>query len=46
MRELIDYCSGQIDAITQYKVIDKYYYLQRFSQAKLEGLLDTFGDLQ
>lgn len=46
MRELIDYCFEQIDAITQYKVIDKYYYLQRFSQAKLEAFFDTFGVLQ
>lgn len=46
MQELIDYCSEQIDAITQYKVIDKYYYLQRFSQAKLESLLNTFGFAQ
>lgn len=38
--ELIDYCSEQIKELKQYKIIDKYYYLQRFSQTKLENLLN------
>lgn len=38
IQELIDYCSEQINVIKQYKIIDKYYYLQRFCQAKLEKL--------
>ena len=40
IQEIIDYCSEQIEILTQYKVIDKYYYLQRFSRAKLENLLN------
>ncbi|MHB8129979.1 MAG: hypothetical protein ACYDEX_13355 [Mobilitalea sp.] len=39
IRELIDYCSEQIDKNSQYKIIDKYYYLLRFSQEKLDNLL-------
>lgn len=39
IKELIDYCSEQIDKNTQYKIIDKYYYLLRFSQVKLDNLL-------
>lgn len=39
IEELIQYCSEQIDKNVQYKVIDKYYYLSRFAQAKLENLL-------
>ena len=41
LKEIIDYCSGQINAISQYKVIDKYFYLQRFAQTKLESFLDS-----
>lgn len=39
LKELIDFCYEQIDKNTQYKIIDKYFYLQRFSQIKLENLL-------
>jgi hypothetical protein len=37
--ELIDYCIEQINKNTKYKIIDKYFYLQRFSQSKLDNLL-------
>lgn len=43
IRELIDYCFEQIDKNTQYKIIDKYFYLLRFSQAKLGNLLEQYG---
>lgn len=39
IKEIINYCSEQIDNNTQYKIIDKYYYLLRFCQVKLENLL-------
>lgn len=42
IEELIDYCSEQIDKNTQYKIIDKYYYLLRFAQAKLENFLEQY----
>lgn len=42
IKELIDYCSEQIDNNTQYKIIDKYYYLMRFSQVKLDNLLNQY----
>ncbi len=42
IKELIDYCSEQINENTQFKIIDKYYYLLRFSQAKLDNLLSQF----
>ena len=42
LKELIDFCYEQIDINTQYKIIDKYFYLQRFSQAKLENLLSQY----
>lgn len=42
IKELIDYCSEQIDNNTHYKIIDKYYYLLRFSQAKLDNLLSQY----
>ena len=37
IKELIDYCSEQINRNTNYKIIDKYFYLQRFAQNKLEN---------
>ena len=37
IKELIDYCSEQINRNTHYKIIDKYFYLQRFAQNKLEN---------
>ncbi|MDL2300151.1 hypothetical protein LJC01_00710 [Clostridiaceae bacterium OttesenSCG-928-D20] len=40
LKELIEYCSEQIDLNKDYKVIDKYYYLRRFTEAKLESLLE------
>lgn len=42
IKEFIDYCSKQIEKNTQYKIIDKYYYLLRFSQAKLDNLLSQY----
>jgi hypothetical protein len=39
IQDIVDFCSEQIEKLTEYKVIDKYYYLQRFSQAKLDSLL-------
>lgn len=39
LQELIEYCFEQIDNNTHYKIIDKYYYLLRFSQTKLDNLL-------
>lgn len=43
IRALIDFCSEQIDKNTQYKIIDKYLYLQRFSQTKLDNFLNQYG---
>lgn len=43
LEELIDYCYEQIDKNTDYKIIDKYYYLLRFSKTKLNNLLDEYG---
>ena len=43
IREIIDYCFEQIEKNTTYKIIDKYFYLLRFSQAKLENLLEQYG---
>lgn len=40
IKELIQYCYEQIDKNKQYHIIDKYYYLLRFAQEKLDGLLD------
>ena len=40
IQELIQYCYEQIDKNKQYHVIDKYFYLLRFAQAKLDGLLE------
>lgn len=37
IKELIQYCYEQIEKNTQYKVIDKYYYLLRFAKSKLNG---------
>lgn len=42
IEELVHFCREQIDKNTQYKVIDKYYYLLRFSKTKLENLLQTY----
>ena len=39
IKELIDFCFEQIDRNMNYKIIDKYFYLQRFAQNKLENLL-------
>jgi hypothetical protein len=39
IKELIQYCYEQIDKNRQYHIIDKYYYLLRFAQAKLDDLL-------
>lgn len=41
IEELIKYCLEQIVENKKYKVIDKYYYLLRFSQAKLDNLLES-----
>ena len=38
IRDLVDYCLEQIDENTEYKIIDKYFYLQRFSENKLDNL--------
>lgn len=37
IKELIDFCFEQIDRNMNYKIIDKYFYLQRFAQNKLEN---------
>lgn len=37
IKEIVDYCTEQIDRNTHYKIIDKYFYLQRFAQNKLEN---------
>ena len=39
IKELIDFCFDHIDRNMNYKIIDKYFYLQRFAQNKLENLL-------
>lgn len=36
IKELTNYCSEQINRNTYYKIIDKYFYLKRFAQDKLE----------
>ena len=41
LEDLIQYCLDQISANSQYKVIDKYYYLLRFAQSKLDSLLKS-----
>ena len=38
IKEIINYCYEQIDNNTQYKIIDKYFYLLRFCQTKLQNL--------
>lgn len=38
IKEIINYCFEQINNNTQYKIIDKYFYLLRFCQTKLENL--------
>lgn len=40
LEELIKYCYEQIDINDKYKIIDKYYYLLRFSQSKFDNLLE------
>ena len=37
IKEIIDYCAEQINKNTHYKIIDKYFYLQRFVQNKLRN---------
>ena len=39
IEELIDFCSEQIEKSTQYKIIDKYMYLKRFSETRLDNML-------
>lgn len=41
LEDLIQYSLEQIDSNTQYKIIDKYYYLLRFAQSKLENLIKS-----
>lgn len=36
--EIIDYCQSQIETINDYRVIDKLYYLLRFTESKLSHL--------
>lgn len=38
IREIMDYSYDQIEKSTQYKIIDKYLYLLRFCQSKLNNL--------
>ena len=40
IEELIDFCSEQIKICTQYKIIDKYFYLKRFSETRLDNILN------
>ena len=44
LEDLIQYCLEQIDKNTQYKIIDKYYYLLRFAQSKLDNLLESASE--
>lgn len=37
IKEIVDYCTEQIDRNTHYKIIGKYFYLQRLAQNKLEN---------
>lgn len=41
LEDLIQYCHEQIGKNEAYRIIDKYYYLLRFSQSKLDNLLET-----
>ena len=41
LEDLIQYCYEQIGKNEAYRIIDKYYYLLRFSQSKLDNLLET-----
>lgn len=41
MKELVDFCEVQINKNTQYKIIDKYFYLQRFTQEKLDNFYNV-----
>ena len=38
IKEIINYCYEQIDNNKHYRIIDKYFYLLRFCQSKLENL--------
>lgn len=39
LNEIIDYCQSQIKTINDYRVIDKLYYLLRFTESKLSHLV-------
>ena len=39
LNEIIDYCQSQIETINDYRVIDKLYYLLRFTESKLSHLV-------
>lgn len=39
LNEIISYCEAQIEAINDYRVIDKLYYLLRFTESKLSRLV-------
>ena len=39
LNEIIDYCQSQIETINDYRVIDKLYYLLRFTESKLRNLV-------
>lgn len=38
LEELLDFCYEQIDINTDYKIIDKYYYLVRYVKNKLKNI--------
>lgn len=42
IREIMDYCYEQIEKSTQYKIIDKYLYLLRFCQAKINNFQEQY----
>lgn len=39
LNEIIDYCQSQIKTINDYRIIDKLYYLLRFTESKLSHLV-------
>lgn len=39
IKEILAFCDEQIEKLTKYKVIDKYFYLKRFAQVKLDNFL-------
>lgn len=38
IKEIVDYCNEQIEKSTQYKIVDKYFYLLRFCRDKINNI--------